>query len=140
MQSKLLFFLVLIPSLCCAASGDNDQLRQVSPPALPASALKAKSGSRNEGTPSPTNPSPRIPLADIQRTTGRSLTPVQRNALEPLGEASNEEDEPDNVDSENCRKYTPPAQFTQRTLSNGSLPLTVTGKPTQATIEEVDED
>jgi len=129
MQSKLLFFLVLIPSLCCAASRHNDQLRQVSPPALAASALKAKSGSRNEGT-----PSPRIPLADIQ-PTGRPLTPVKENALESLREeASDEEDGPE--EQKPRKKYTPPVQLIQSTLPDGYLSLTAQGKPNLADIQE----
>lgn len=129
MQSKLLFFLVLIPSLCCAANRDrdNNKLRQVSPPTLAASALKAKSVSRNEGT-----PSPRIPLADIQPS--RPLTPVQTNALESLGEVSDEEDGPE--EQKPRKKYTPPVQLIQITLPNGYLSLTAQGKTNLADIEE----
>jgi len=76
---------------------------------------------RNEGT-----PSPRPPLANIQQP-GRPLTP----ALESLEESSDEEGTP-----KEPKPGTRHAHFTRKTLSDGSLPLTVQGQPAQATIEE----
>jgi hypothetical protein len=128
MQSKFLFILILVPSLCSAAFGrKDDALRQVSPPALAASALTVRNN-RNEGTPSPRTPSPRTPLGDIQRAS-RPLTPVQQTSGKALGIVEE--------GSEEAEEKQEPRPFKKFIIKRDQpLKQKVAKKPTEETITE----